>query len=441
MKTLALVVLACISTPVLAEKALELDLEGVPRLSVTLPEQTLEPNRFKRAGRGVGWVVRIPTGPRRADRRSRMSETFPSPTVAFGRVFVGGGLSSRQFFALDAATGRRIWSAALEDNGPSPCAVTPDVVVLGTESCTGYGYNTRTGAREWSRWLGPNIYAAPTLMGNKVLMAYRRKSEEEGIDAGYALTALRLKDGEPVWETDIGRDLYGAPVCALGRIYVSARSAEVRCLDEKGKTLWTSRARAECAPWLGSSGLYVTINTGEGLKVMALDPMTGRQLWLSEAIGPHPRPRTVTTESSVVRPDAPHTNGWCSDPPRPVETAAGVVLAQGPSLFVLNPASGKVRRRIRLPEGRAFFAPPALLGDLLLFATLDGMLLEIDAKNGAVRRALDLGVRLTSQPVVAKGRVHLAADGYVFGIPWAGKRDKRMPEWPQWGGGATRTGR
>jgi outer membrane protein assembly factor BamB len=439
---ISLVLVLAWSAAATAGETVRLDLDGVPRLSAKLPKGQFEPRLFKHGDLGVGWVVRVPVGRRREDERSRLADTFPSPTVFRGRVFVGGGLSSRRFSALDAATGKRLWSAALEDNGPSPSAVTPERVVTGTESCTTYGFNPRTGAREWARWLGPNIYAAPTIVGSTVVMAYHKKTEVEGEDGGFGLTALRLDDGEPVWEVPLEHDLYGAPIFALGRIFVTPRSGEVLCLSKTGEALWrTPRISARSAPWLGSSGLYVTVATGRGLTVVALDPVTGNRLWESDPVGAPRHLREQSTVTAVPRPTPPHGNGWCCDPPRPAETAAGVVLAECADLMVLDPASGKVVRRVRLPEGSAFSAPPAVLGDRLLFATLDGMLLEIDPGTGALRRALNVGVRLTSQPVVAKRRVHLAAEEFVFGIPWGAKREKRMPDWPEWGGGPTRTGR
>ena len=48
-----------------------------------------------------------------------------TPAVADGKVFVGGGFGSQEFYCLAADTGRPIWGVRLSDNGPSAPAYDP----------------------------------------------------------------------------------------------------------------------------------------------------------------------------------------------------------------------------------------------------------------------------------------------------------------------------
>ena len=76
MRKLALVValVAALSVlPLLSARAEEpapvevvrLDFGGVPKLTVKLPDETLEPRLFRTRDRGIGWVVRRPSPPPR----------------------------------------------------------------------------------------------------------------------------------------------------------------------------------------------------------------------------------------------------------------------------------------------------------------------------------------------------------------------------------------
>lgn len=102
---------------------------------------------------------------------------------------------------------------------------------------------------------------------------------------------------------------------------------------------------------------------------------------------------------------------------------------------MLDVDSGEEERRLRLPAGRRFHSPPAVLGRTLLFATLEGLLLEIDVSSGGVRRALDLGTRVTAQPVVAEGRAVVVSGDVLISVPW-GEADG--PSWSHWGGTGAR---
>jgi hypothetical protein len=171
-------------------------------------------------------------------------------------------------------------------------------------------------------------------------------------------------------------------------------------------------------------------------RVMRLDPRDGKTIWRSEAVKA-PRTRELVTVARPSRPVPPPVpNYWCPDAPRPVVLGSRCAIAAGRDLLFLDAGTGRERARVRLPREQSFYAPPAVLGENLLYATRQGLLVEV-TPGGAVRRALDLRAAISSQPVVARGRVHVVAGGVLYGVPW-GERDG--PEWTQWGGTVDRTG-
>src|SRR5713226_8799422 len=74
-------------------------------------------------GRIKGWKVTIP------GRRP-----LATPAVMAGRVFLGGGFGSYEFYAFDAFTGKLDWQYQTSDDGPTAAAVDEGCVVFSTES-------------------------------------------------------------------------------------------------------------------------------------------------------------------------------------------------------------------------------------------------------------------------------------------------------------------
>jgi outer membrane protein assembly factor BamB len=108
-----------------------------------------------------------------------------------------------------------------------------------------------------------------------------------------------------------------------------------------------------------------------------------------------------------------------------------LVVAGYRDLSILDTFTGKEKTRMVLPQGMTFSSPPAVAGKTLLYGTAEGLLLEIDPNLRAVRRVLDLGARIPSQPVLSEGMVYVMAGDCLYGIPW---HKPGGPSYPQWGG-------
>jgi len=415
-----------------------LDLDGIPERTVVPPRKAYAPSPLEGVNGDGGWVLRLrETAVIAAPGGPKISVPSPSPAVAGGRVFVGGGVRSTSLHALDARTGKRLWTRALSDNGPTTVAAGRDYAVVNTESCTTYALDSVTGKRVWSEWLGPSIHAAPAITKNRVYAAYTRSDGDK-----YGFRAMSLAKGKTIWDVDLPSDIRGAPICAFGRIYATLVSGQVVCFDERGKLVWQAAPGASSAPTVGPGGVYVAASG----RVIRLDPGNGTTIWdrrVPSAVRWTPRtpgkrgerPETITDVIPKLEEMLPGLT--LSDPPRPVLIGSRCYLGQGRDLVVLDTASGRVEKRIRLPEGRMFASPPAVIGRNLLFATADGLLVEIEPRVGAVRRALDLKVPISSQPVFADGRVHATSSNLVIGVPWT---DEKLPDYGQWGGGPERGG-
>ena len=70
-------------------------------------------------GKIKGWKLTIPG-----------SRPLATPCVVKGKVFVGGGFGSHEFYALDAVTGKKVWQYQTSDDGPTAAVVEDGLVAL-----------------------------------------------------------------------------------------------------------------------------------------------------------------------------------------------------------------------------------------------------------------------------------------------------------------------
>ncbi|MBV8878809.1 MAG: PQQ-like beta-propeller repeat protein, partial [Planctomycetaceae bacterium] len=151
-----------------------------------------------------GWKIAIPGG-----------RPLTGPAVHDGKLFLGGGFGSTEFYCVEAATGKILWEYKTGDDGPTAAVVEDGYVVFNTESCTIYTLETATGKPVWSKWLGDPLLSQPAVAAGRVYMAY------PGKDGSHHLACLALKDGKELWDDPIAGDIIAAPVIHDGSVYLT----------------------------------------------------------------------------------------------------------------------------------------------------------------------------------------------------------------------------
>ena len=187
-----------------------------------------------------GWRLTIENG-----------RAVPTPAIANGRLFVGGGFGSYDFYAFDARTGGSVWHLHTSDDGPTAAVMADGLVVFNTESCTLEVVEAETGKVVWEKWLGDPLLAQPAVMAGRIFMVYPKAGE-------HRLGAFTLREGTPLWETRLDHDVITAPVVAEGKIYLSTFDGTVWCIDPKsGRVDWSQQLAATSAPWVYQGDVYV----------------------------------------------------------------------------------------------------------------------------------------------------------------------------------------
>ena len=89
-----------------------------------------------------------------------------SPALAKGTVYVGS--EDGDVYALNAATGAKLWSYTTENEVYSSPAVANGVVYVGSEDSKVYALNAATGAKLWSYTTGDLVNSSPAVANGVV---------------------------------------------------------------------------------------------------------------------------------------------------------------------------------------------------------------------------------------------------------------------------------
>ena len=135
----------------------------------------------------TGFTIKLPSG-----------APIPTPTVYKGKLYVSGGFSTKEYFCFDAVSGKFEWGMSLDDDGPTSAVVEDDTVVFNTESCTIFALDAKTGKHLWSYFLGDPLTSTPTIANGKVYTSY------PAMGGGEASPWTR-KNAPPGRETEKGR--------------------------------------------------------------------------------------------------------------------------------------------------------------------------------------------------------------------------------------------
>jgi Ca-activated chloride channel family protein len=227
----------------------EIDLDQA--VAIALPDlDPLKPTTFRTPDGKEGWVVRIPGG-----------RPIATPAYADGRLYVGGGYGSHEFYCFDAKTGETLWSIRTEDDGPSAAVVEDGCVAFNTESCTVVVADAATGKILWQEWLGDPLMSQPALVDGRVYIAYPNSKG----DRKHRLLCADLKTGEHYWTCEITGDVITAPVVEGDRLFFTCFDGTSFCVGRaEGDVVWRKHTAGTSAPIVAAGRLVVTAKRENG---------------------------------------------------------------------------------------------------------------------------------------------------------------------------------
>lgn len=430
---------------------------------------------------GGGFKVRFASG-----------SQVTTPAVYDGMLFVSGGFSSKELYAFNARTGKPVWALDLEDDGPSAPACADGVCVINTESCTLFVVKAKTGDLVWSKWLGDPLMSAATISKGRVFASYpvsqtvgEKKQRPDA--ATHALAAFDLKTGKVLWQKWIDGDVISSPVAVGDKIWVSTFSGTVYEMEQaSGKIVSARRSKATSAPVVVAGNLYfskrddlaggmagesiVGYGYGGGGGSIGYGKGSGSKAYVVAKKSAKYLDRKVQASTVLSAKGASEDadNGFGGGAPAAAnaQVAAGLVgqasvstlqahqgsrilsmpgknvSSMGDEVICTDAKTGKKLWSVKIDgdvakAGGFLATAPVAAGGSVLVGTVGGEVLQIDPKNGSVKKRWKIGAPVRAQPVVQDGWIYAGtADGRLIAIDTG---DKSLTGWSQWGGDAERS--
>lgn len=179
-------------------------------------------------GKRKGWRVAIPGG-----------NALATPAVVDGKVFIGGGFGSHEFYAFDAQTGKMLWQYQTSDDGPTAAVVAEGCVTFNTESCE-LEILTPEGRPRWKKWLGDPLMSMPAIADGRLLMAF---PDSRG-DRQHHLACFDLKTGKELWRKALAGEIITAPLIDDEQVLVATLEGSLYCFHvNDGRLAWIEKER------------------------------------------------------------------------------------------------------------------------------------------------------------------------------------------------------
>jgi Ca-activated chloride channel homolog len=421
----------------------------------------------------TGWKVVIPG-----------NRPLATPAIVDGKVFVGGGFGSYEFYAFDAKTGKKIWLYQTGDDGPTAAVVEDGHIAFNTESCE-LEIITLDGKRVWKKWLGDPLMSMPAISKGRVYMAY---PDSKG-NHHHKLACFDLKTGKEYWTKEIAGDIITAPVIQEDKIFLTTLEGTMYCFHEQdGSLAWSEKKNATSSPAVHNGKVYFSqrfetkVKGKDGKEILQqMECLAGRGVKLNDtivALKDTARPadyldykkRAMASPVEGMNKTADANVGFAGGVPAAKlsqstanlgqATVCGVWSYQGSRPFVykdkLISSMGDVVKCVDLAGDKVQWkkelhptkpgetvvdsgvTPPAIVNGRIFVGTSKGEVICLSAETGAELWRATVGEPIVFQPAVAQGRVYVSSNkGTLFCIETGDAADHG---WLMWGGNAQHNG-
>jgi Ca-activated chloride channel family protein len=424
-------------------------------------------------GRFRGWKVAFPGG-----------RPLAPPAVADGRVFLGGGFGSYEFYALDAVTGQIVWEYQTSDDGPTAAVVEDGYVVFNTESCE-LEVLTVDGQPVWKKWLGDPLMSMPAVAEGRIYMAY---PDTRG-DRRHYLACFELETGKEFWKEPIEGEIITTPILAEGHVHFATLDGTLyRVRQRDGHVEWKEPRNATSSPVVWEGECYFSqrkeVSDGdtpghapyqiEGLAARAA--VERKMRWYAgtarkaDYLDHSKRRRGSPVYAKDELRDAgvgfAHAKGdakmfqamhnlgkshvhaiWAYQGSKPFLSRGRLFAAHGDEVSSADPRSDQVFWKKSLgTRGEdeqelldSPLTPPAIVNRKLFFGTVHREIHCLAAESGDLLWSAGVGEPVVFQPAVAQGRVYVSTEAGSLICLETG--DERNDGWFMWGADAAHNGR
>jgi eukaryotic-like serine/threonine-protein kinase len=350
----------------------------------------------------IGPVNSLPQGNVTAIFSSN-DEICTSPVLANGVIYFGS--SDHRLYALDAATGSKLWDFETESWIYSSPAVVKGTVYFGSNDGYFYALDARTGLKRWGFKTRYAIKSTPAVADDKVYFGAN----------DFSIYALNAVTGKKIWKIDAENDVESSPVVINGILCIGSEDEYFYIVDALHGTL---RNRFDAINTVTTSPVVqdgiVYFCNGRG-SLYALD-ITARN-WPGEN---RVLPQWWTLFFYGVAPKPPDKSGYRWSLPLNNLSASSPSIANG-SLYI--GAGKKVvsvdmkghSKRWEFTTTGDVKSTPVFANDMIYAASSDGHLYILNAATGQLVKDIPVGGKITTNPLVYGASVYVSSsDGKLY---------------------------
>ncbi|MEE8443403.1 MAG: PQQ-binding-like beta-propeller repeat protein, partial [Dehalococcoidia bacterium] len=328
-----------------------------------------------------------------------------TPAAAGDMLYVA--TSDYRVVALDAATGREIWTHPVRGPVNSPLTIAGDLVFVGMRDWNIIALDAKTGDLRWSFKTKNPIYGSATVLDGSLYVG----SSDRHI---YSLDA---STGELRWDLETEGWVIASPAIDQGIVVVGDQRGEIYMVDASNGTLrnqvQVSRISEVNTVTLVDDAAYFTTSKGViAFRYTQKDTPFQKGIWtiwlnfFLWKMAPQPAPI----------PGFLWAVGFDERVMAEMATADGRLFAAtaNGSLHALDLETGE---RLWEAEGLGqLFSSPMVSGDEVIQASYDGTIYGFDVSTGEQRWAISVAKGITTSPILADDTLYVPT---IFGTLYA----------------------
>ncbi|MCK5561673.1 MAG: PQQ-binding-like beta-propeller repeat protein, partial [Thermoplasmata archaeon] len=157
------------------------------------------------------------------------SESYSSPIIGYGKVFVGTG--SSYFYCFDENTGEKLWANYYQKVSWGACGSATAVngkIFVGAEDSYVYCLDPTDGSEVWKYKTNNAVWSCPAVVNNRVYIG----------SADRYLYCIDENSGNLVWKYETNHSTYGyqdygissSPAISNGKVFIAACDGNLTCL-------------------------------------------------------------------------------------------------------------------------------------------------------------------------------------------------------------------
>jgi outer membrane protein assembly factor BamB len=166
-------------------------------------------------------------------RFGRREYFYATPTVAYGRVYIGN--ADGTLYAFGAKSGRLLWARSAGTYIYTAAAAWHQMIYVGTWDGYFSAFDAGTGDLRWRHDATGGISGAPTVMAGLVYYStfgkFTNSHQRRVEDGPYRTYALDARTGTPVWQFPDGQ--YSPVVADQDRVYLAGSEAVYGLVSRK----------------------------------------------------------------------------------------------------------------------------------------------------------------------------------------------------------------